>query len=43
MNEMEVALQDYDISNIFNMDETGLFYRAMPARTYLTVGEVEEQ
>jgi len=40
INEMKEALQDYDISNIFNMDETGLFYRAMPARTYLTVDEV---
>jgi len=43
MNEMKEALQDYDISNIFNMDETGLFYRTMPARTYLTVDEIEEQ
>lgn len=31
--------QNFEPDNIFNMDETGLFYRAMPARTYLAADE----
>ena len=31
--------QNFEPDNIFNMDETGLFYRAMPARTYLAPDE----
>jgi hypothetical protein len=35
MRDLRVQLANYHLKNIFNMDETGLFYRAMPARTYL--------
>lgn len=39
MRELRVQLINYDPKNIFNMDETGLFYRAMPSRTYLAYNE----
>ena len=39
MRELRVFLVVYDPANIFNMDESGLFYRAMPARTYLAANE----
>ena len=39
MNDLRSSLSVYDPENIFNMDETGLFYRAMPARTYLAANE----
>ncbi|KAI9551311.1 hypothetical protein GHT06_002512 [Daphnia sinensis] len=39
MRDLRVKLANYDLKNIFNMVETGLFYRAMPARTYLAYNE----
>jgi hypothetical protein len=39
MRDLRVQLANYHLKNIFNMDETGLFYRAMPARTYLAYNE----
>ena len=39
MRELRMFLVVYDPANIFNMDESGLFYRAMPARTYLAANE----
>lgn len=39
MAELRTSLKQFDPKNIFNMDETGLFYRAMPARTYLASNE----
>ena len=32
-------LQDYDANCIFNMDETGLFFKLFPKRTYVLPGE----
>ena len=34
-----LSLGGYEYDNIFNMDETGLFYKAIPSRTYLISGE----
>ena len=31
--------EEYEIDFIFNVDETGLFYRVLPRRTYLAPGE----
>ena len=39
MREFRVFLVVNDPANIFNMYESGLFYRAMPARTYLAANE----
>ena len=46
VNELEPLMQnfrksliDYRPENIFNMDESGLFFRALPARTYLVNSE----
>lgn len=41
MNELKekLELEGYKLENIFNMDETGLFFRAMPVRTYLATVE----
>ncbi len=41
MAELREKLEEenYEPDNIFNMDETGMFYRAMPARTYLAPDE----
>lgn len=36
MQELRDKLEDYDVENVFNMDETGLFYRALPTKTYLS-------
>ena len=36
MDDFREQLQDYRPENIFNMDETGLFYRALPSRTYIS-------
>ena len=47
MEEAEVQMQlmrnaissgGYQLQNIFNMDETALFYRTIPNRTYLLEG-----
>ena len=34
-----LSLGGYEYDNIFNMDETGLFNKAIPSRTYLISGE----
>ena len=34
-----LSLGGYEYDNIFYMDETGLFYKAIPSRTYLTSNE----
>lgn len=39
MDKLRSVLCFYKPENIFNMDETGLFYRAMPSRTYLATNE----
>ncbi len=39
MRELRSQLSNYQPKDIFNMDESGLFYRAMPARTYLAYNE----
>ena len=39
MHKLRTELAQYSISNIFNMDETGLFYRAIPNRSYLCEGD----
>ena len=36
---MQRILKDYDPKDIFNADETGLFYRCLPSRTLATKGE----
>lgn len=45
MNEMRSSIQSmgYKVENIFNMDETGLFYRAIPNHTYLMSSENDKQ
>jgi hypothetical protein len=40
MHSLRVQLVNYDTGNIFNMDEPGLFYRALPSRTYLAYNEI---
>ena len=39
MIEIRDVLSQYDPKNIYNMDESGLFYRLGPSRTYLTANE----
>lgn len=41
MAKIRVQLGNYDPSNIFNVDETALFYRLLPRRTYVLEGEDE--
>jgi len=38
MAEIGSDLADYDPENIYNMDETGLQYRCLPSRTYISAG-----
>lgn len=33
--KLRLSLQNYDAENIYNMGETGLFYRLLPRRTYV--------
>ena len=42
MHKLRTELAQYSISNIFNMDETGLFYRAIPNRRYLCEGDARQ-
>jgi len=35
MNDLREKLRDFKPENIFNMDETGLFFRALPNRSYV--------
>ena len=39
MHVLRNALASYPASNVFNMDEAGLFYRAIPNRSYLAADE----
>ena len=36
IEEIRQIASEYDVSNIYNMDESGLFYRMGPRRTYLS-------
>lgn len=42
MQELRLKLERYNPANIFNADETGLYFRALPARTYI-VDEDEDR
>lgn len=37
--EIRKACQEYELENIFNVDETGIFYKLLPKRTYLSNAE----
>ena len=39
LDEIREACQEYKMENIFNVDETGIFYKLLPNRTYLSAGE----
>ena len=39
MKAIRLASLDYDMENIFNVDETGTFFRLLPKRTYLSTAE----
>ena len=39
MEAIRLACLDYDMENIFNVDETGIFFRLLPKRTYLSIAE----
>ena len=39
MEEIRSTLAKYDLKNIYNMDESGLFYRMGPSRSYLLASE----
>lgn len=41
--EFRDKLDKYQLENIFNMDETGLLYRALPTRTYVSRSEGDRQ
>ena len=39
---LQSVCEGYELRNIFNVDETGLFYRAMPSRSMVvTVSEAK--
>ena len=39
LRKVREACQEYELANIFNVDETGIFYKLPPNRTYLSQGE----
>ena len=39
LRKLQEDLKNYPLSHIYNMDETGLFYRLMPNRTYVLRSE----
>lgn len=39
MRKLREKLIDYDVDCIFNMDETGLFFKLLPSRSYITSAE----
>ena len=43
MRALRESLKDYSLECIFNMDELGLFYRAIPNRTYLLSSEGDKR
>ena len=40
---LRCALKEYSPGNIFNIDETGLFYRAIPNHSYLVADEGDQR
>jgi hypothetical protein len=42
LNELRKKMGNYTSSTIFNVDETGLFYRTLPRRTYIMEGETKK-
>ena len=43
MEEIRNTLLTYEISNISNIDESGIFYHIRPSRTYLSLKEVRRE
>lgn len=43
LNELRKKMENYTSSTIFNVDETGLFYRTLPRRTYIMEGETKKE
>lgn len=41
-NVLPALLSDYDPKDVYNADESGLFYRALPRGTFVTYGEKPE-
>ena len=39
MEAISLACLDYDMENILNVDETGIFFRLLPKHTYLSTAE----
>lgn len=39
MAKIRDETKKYDLNNIFNVDETGIFFRLLPNRTFLSKGE----
>lgn len=39
MSELRKRLSSYDVENVYNVDETGLFYKLIPRRTYILACE----
>ena len=39
LRKVREACQEYELANIFNVDETGIFYKLLPNRTYLSQAE----
>lgn len=37
--ELKLKIEDFSLENIYNMDETGFFFRLMPKRSYISQGE----
>jgi len=33
--KLKVEINKYDVENVYNMDETGLFYKLLPNRSYV--------
>jgi len=40
IQEVRAAIKGVPVENLYNMDETGVFFRQMPNRTYVTRSEV---
>ena len=43
MNELRQIVSEYEVRNVYNMDESGLFYRMGPRRSYLSANERRSQ
>ncbi len=42
MNEIRDICKEYNVSDIYNMDESRLFYRMGPRQTYLSASETRD-